>query len=121
MWVTSSIRSARSRARSSRSAGRCSAPWTRSRRGSKRSSERRRKDRWIATTVAQPARRDIEQRQGMTTVHQLTPHFVPGDAISGHTLRLRDALRAEGFESDIYAEIVHPRYNREARPFTDAV
>src|SRR6266508_2754423 len=57
----------------------------------------------------------------MTTVHQLVPHFVPADAISGHVLRLRDGLRSAGFESDIVAEVVHQLYKREARRFANVM
>jgi glycosyltransferase involved in cell wall biosynthesis len=39
-------------------------------------------------------------------------HFVPvvhrGDAVGRHTLRLRDATRARGFESRIYVDVVEP-------------
>jgi glycosyltransferase involved in cell wall biosynthesis len=57
----------------------------------------------------------------MPTVHQLVPFLVPADAISGHTLRLRDALRIAGFDSEIYAEVVHPLLKHEAVTFADVV
>jgi glycosyltransferase involved in cell wall biosynthesis len=57
----------------------------------------------------------------MTSVHQLVPFLVPGDAISRHTLRLRDGLRAAGFESDIVAEVTHRSYRGETVAFVDAM
>jgi L-malate glycosyltransferase len=57
-------------------------------------------------------------------------HFVPvlhrGDAVGRHTLRLRDATRARGIDSDIYVDLVQddtadetlsaPDYDAHARP-----
>jgi glycosyltransferase involved in cell wall biosynthesis len=47
-------------------------------------------------------------------------HFVPvvhrGDAVGRHTLRLRDATRARGFESDIFVDTVEPDTSDETRP-----
>lgn len=52
----------------------------------------------------------------MTAVHQLIPVLAGADAIGHHTLRARDALRAAGFESDVFAEVVHDDVAGEARP-----
>lgn len=52
----------------------------------------------------------------MTTVHQLVPVLAGADAIGSHTLQLRSALRAAGFESDVFAEVVHDDVRGEARP-----
>jgi L-malate glycosyltransferase len=47
-------------------------------------------------------------------------HFVPvvhrGDAVGRHTLRLRDATRAKGFESDIFVDTVESDTETETRP-----
>ncbi len=53
----------------------------------------------------------------MTAVHQFVPALLPRDATGQHTLALRDALRAEGWESDIYAEAVHDELAGEATYF----
>jgi L-malate glycosyltransferase len=48
-------------------------------------------------------------------------HFVPvlhrGDAVGRHTLRLRDATRARGFDSQIYVDTVDPETADETAPF----
>lgn len=44
----------------------------------------------------------------MTSVHQLVPSVIPGDATTGHTLQVQRALRDDGFDSEIYALAVHP-------------
>jgi glycosyltransferase involved in cell wall biosynthesis len=47
-------------------------------------------------------------------------HFVPvlhrGDAVGRHTLRLRDATRARGFDSEIYVDTVEPETELETSP-----
>ncbi len=49
-------------------------------------------------------------------VHQLLAALSYGDAISNEALAIRGELRRAGFDSEIYAESVHPRMVREARP-----
>jgi glycosyltransferase involved in cell wall biosynthesis len=49
-------------------------------------------------------------------VHQLLAALSYGDAISNEALAIRGHLRAAGFESDIFAEKVHPRMAHLARP-----
>jgi glycosyltransferase involved in cell wall biosynthesis len=49
-------------------------------------------------------------------VHQLLAALSYGDAIGNEALAIRRHLRAAGFESDIFAERVHPRMASEARP-----
>jgi glycosyltransferase involved in cell wall biosynthesis len=50
-------------------------------------------------------------------------HFVPvlhrGDAVGRHTLRLRDATRARGINSDIYVDLVQDETADETRPALD--
>lgn len=49
-------------------------------------------------------------------VHQLLAALSYGDAISNEALAIRARLRAAGFDSEIYAERVHPRMAHLARP-----
>jgi glycosyltransferase involved in cell wall biosynthesis len=49
-------------------------------------------------------------------VHQLLAALAYGDAISNEALAIQRHLRAAGFESDIFAEHVHPRMTGQARP-----
>jgi glycosyltransferase involved in cell wall biosynthesis len=49
-------------------------------------------------------------------VHQLLAALSPGDAIGNEALAIQRHLRSEGFESDIFAEMVHPRLAHKARP-----
>jgi glycosyltransferase involved in cell wall biosynthesis len=48
-------------------------------------------------------------------VDQILPIF----AIGNHTLALREALRRWGHESDIFAQLTHPRLAKESRFFED--
>ncbi len=50
------------------------------------------------------------------SVHQLVATLSYGDAIGNEALAIRAHLRAMGFESDIFAETVHPRMAAFARP-----
>jgi glycosyltransferase involved in cell wall biosynthesis len=49
-------------------------------------------------------------------VHQLTAALSYGDAIGNEALAIQQRLRAAGHESDIFAELVHPRVAHLARP-----
>jgi glycosyltransferase involved in cell wall biosynthesis len=55
----------------------------------------------------------------LTAVHQFLPVFAAGDAIGNHVLRIRDTLREEGYESEIFADDIHPPMRRHARHFLD--
>ncbi len=55
----------------------------------------------------------------MTAVHQFVPALLPRDATGDHTLALRDALRAEGWQSDIYVEAAHDELQHEASYFEE--
>jgi glycosyltransferase involved in cell wall biosynthesis len=50
-------------------------------------------------------------------VHQFVPALIPRDATGVHTLLLRDALRASGWRSEIYAEATHDELIGESIPF----
>ncbi len=49
----------------------------------------------------------------MNEIHQLLPNLDYGDAISQYSLALRDSLREWGYESDIFAQYLHPRMVHE--------
>ena len=55
----------------------------------------------------------------MTAVHQFLPVFAAGDAIGNHVLRIRDTLRAAGYESEIFADDIHPPMRKQARHYLD--
>ncbi len=55
----------------------------------------------------------------MTAVHQFVPALLPRDATGDHTRALRDALRAVGWESDIYVEAAHDELQDEATYFEE--
>lgn len=45
---------------------------------------------------------------GVQALHQMVPSLRSGDAVGSHTLRVRDALRELGLESEIFVETAHP-------------
>ena len=53
---------------------------------------------------------------GPRRVHQLLAALAYGDAIGNEALAIQGHLRRAGFESDIFAEHVHPRMAEKARP-----
>jgi glycosyltransferase involved in cell wall biosynthesis len=55
----------------------------------------------------------------LTAVHQFLPVFAAGDAIGNHVIRIRDTLRAAGYESEIFADDIHPPMRKHARSFLD--
>ncbi len=55
----------------------------------------------------------------MRAVHQLLAALSYGDAIGNEALAIQRQLRAAGYESDIFAEMVHPRVAHLARPLSD--
>ncbi len=55
----------------------------------------------------------------MTAVHQFVPALLPRDATGDHTRALRDALRAAGFNSDIFVEAAHDELQAEATYFEE--
>lgn len=52
-------------------------------------------------------------------VDQYVTGFAPRDAIGNHALQARRALREAGFESEIWAETIHPPLEAEARPYLE--
>src|SRR5205823_12614744 len=61
---------------------------------------------WAGLTAAGRPRR----------VHQLLAALAYGDAISNEALAIQEHLRRAGFDSDVFAEAVHPRMAGRARP-----
>ena len=53
----------------------------------------------------------------MVAVHQFVPTLAPRDAVSGHYLRVRTALRNAGYTSDIYAMESRGEVAKEAKPY----
>jgi len=51
--------------------------------------------------------------------HQFVTALSYGDAIGDYTLEIQRILRAKGYESEIYSEIVHPRMAKNVRPMFD--
>ncbi|MFZ0667968.1 MAG: hypothetical protein WAM97_19635, partial [Acidimicrobiales bacterium] len=52
-------------------------------------------------------------------IDQVVHILAYNDAIGNHVLQVRDVLRREGFESDIYSGEVHPELKSETRPVED--
>ena len=52
-------------------------------------------------------------------VHQMLAALSYGDAIGNEALRIQEILREEGFDSDIFAESVHPEMAGRARKLWD--
>lgn len=52
-------------------------------------------------------------------VHQVLATLSYGDAIAHHALAIQRSLRRAGYQSDIFAESVHPRVAQYARPLED--
>jgi len=50
-------------------------------------------------------------------IHQILPSITPGDAIGNEVLLMRDLLRSWGYESDIFAQHIHPGV--QARPYKE--
>lgn len=55
----------------------------------------------------------------ITAVHQIVPSLRSRDAVGGHSLRLRDLLRARGLRSTIYSDDVDPALAAEAEPLSE--
>jgi glycosyltransferase involved in cell wall biosynthesis len=53
----------------------------------------------------------------MVAVHQFVPTLAPRDALGGHYMRFRAALRNAGYTSDIYAMDARGELSKEAKPF----
>ena len=65
---------------------------------------------------ASAGKRRREPSRRTRRVHQLLAALSYGDAIGNEALAIQRQLRAAGHESEIYAELVHPRVAQLARP-----
>ena len=52
-------------------------------------------------------------------IDQVVHILAHNDAIGTHVLKMREVLRAAGYESDIYAGEVHPELRHESRPVSE--
>jgi glycosyltransferase involved in cell wall biosynthesis len=55
----------------------------------------------------------------VTAIHQFVPMLHRGDAVGRHTLSLRDAIVARGFESRIYVDAIDAETGDETTPVLD--
>jgi glycosyltransferase involved in cell wall biosynthesis len=53
----------------------------------------------------------------VTAVHQFIPVLAPRDAVGAHTLALRDLLREQGFDSEVFTDWARPGMEGECRPY----
>ncbi len=53
----------------------------------------------------------------MVKVHQMLPNYMPGDAIGNCVTEMRDLLRGLGYESEIFADVIHD--DVEARDYRE--
>lgn len=56
-------------------------------------------------------------RSPRAAIHQMLVGAVPGDAICDEALLIRDNLRQWGYDSQIYAESIHPALIKEVLPY----
>ena len=61
-----------------------------------------------------------QHRKSLGTIHQLTPGFAYGDAISNQAILIRELLRGMGYRSEIFTEHIDPLMTHEARLFKDS-
>ncbi|MFH0786664.1 MAG: glycosyltransferase family 4 protein, partial [Pseudomonadota bacterium] len=57
------------------------------------------------------------QRKPKSSLHQMLPDFGYGDAIGNDVLEIQKVLKGWGYDSEIYAQHVHPKLRGVARPF----
>ena len=66
-----------------------------------------------------PDKHDAMPRRALQTIHQLTPGFAYGDAISNQAIIIRELLRKKGYQSEIFTEHLDPLMVHEASLFKD--
>jgi len=49
------------------------------------------------------------------SIHQLVPILAPRDAVGNEVLAIRNILREEGYDSEIFVETVHPEMSNESK------
>src|SRR5947209_4149003 len=55
----------------------------------------------------------------MTPIHLLTPHVVPGDAVTHDALGMLRWFRRRGHPATLYARRAHPALRRQVRPLRE--
>jgi glycosyltransferase involved in cell wall biosynthesis len=55
----------------------------------------------------------------LSAVHQFLPVFAAGDAIGSHVLRIQQVLREAGYDSEIFADDIHPPVRHLARHYRE--
>jgi len=50
-------------------------------------------------------------------IHQIVPILAPRDAVGNEVIAIRNTLRNEGYNSEIYVETVHPEMAHESKSF----
>jgi glycosyltransferase involved in cell wall biosynthesis len=55
----------------------------------------------------------------MTQIHLLTPHVVPGDAVTNDALGMMRWFRRRGYPATLYARRAHPALRRQVRPLRE--
>lgn len=48
-------------------------------------------------------------------INQIVPSLSFGDAVSSDVIAIRDTLQKKGYESDIYAKLIHPKVIKQAK------
>lgn len=75
------------------------------------------RDRSNRTHGDTPSARQAADRK--PAIHQLSVSAAYGDAIGGEIFTVRTALRAAGYESDVFVELVDARVAGEVRPYQE--
>lgn len=52
-------------------------------------------------------------------INQILPSISYGDAISNHALEIKKILKSWGYESEIYAQHIHPKLKNDAKVYTE--
>lgn len=73
----------------------------------------------LGLTATNISQKQEQKHTKIHTIHQLTPGFAYGDAISNQTIILRDLLKKQGYKSEIFTEQIDPSMTHEARLFKD--
>jgi glycosyltransferase involved in cell wall biosynthesis len=52
-------------------------------------------------------------------IHQILPSISYGDAVSNHVVEIREILKEMNYDSEIYAENIHPKMLKLAKPISE--
>lgn len=73
----------------------------------------------LELNIDKTEKKSNQHRNGLATIHQLTPGFAYGDAISNQAIIIRELLKAKGYKSEIFTEHLDPLMTHEANLFKD--